>query len=76
MIAYRAGGYRKFTEGRMQSVMSANPTWEFLGIYSGRINAESDLGRVWHVTVIEDLWKTSEQDQQRREALAAQAEQI
>ena len=60
----------------MQSVMSANPTWEFLGIYSGRINAESDLGRVWHVTVIEDLWQTSEQDQQRREALAAQAEQI
>lgn len=76
VIAYRAGGYRKIADGRMQSVMSAEPTWEFLGIYSGRINAESDLGRVWNVSVIEDLWKSSEQDQQRRESLAIKNKQI
>lgn len=72
VVAYRPGGYRKFVDGRMQSVLSPNPTWEFLGIYSGRINAESDLGRVWHVSVIEDLLQTAEQDQTRRQALAAQ----
>lgn len=75
VIAYRPGGYRKFVDGRMQSVLSADPTWEFLGIYSGRINAESDLGRVWHVSVIEDLFETAEKDQRRREALAAKATQ-
>lgn len=72
VIAYRPGGYRKFADGRMSSVISPTPTWEFLGIYSGRVNAESDLGRVWHVSVIEDLFQTAEQDQKRREALAAQ----
>lgn len=31
------------------------PTYRFLGIYSGRINAESDLGRVWKASAIREL---------------------
>jgi len=33
----------------------AGAIYKFLGIYSGRINAESDLGLVWKTSVILDL---------------------
>jgi hypothetical protein len=55
VIAYRPAGYRRKWEGRITSVLTADKTWEFLGIYSGRVNAESDLGTVWHVSAIEDV---------------------
>jgi hypothetical protein len=55
VIAFRPNGYRKFDGDRVTAVLTGNKVWEFLGVYSGRINAESDLGRVWHVSAIEEL---------------------
>jgi len=60
VVAYRVGGYRTMENGRISSVLSGTPKWEFLGIYSGRVNKESDLGRVWHVSVIERVLNEAE----------------
>lgn len=30
-------------------------SWRFIGIYSGRINSESDLGLVWKASAIQQL---------------------
>jgi hypothetical protein len=46
VIAYRPADYRRQDEGRILSTITVTKTWEFLGIYSDRVNAESDLGRV------------------------------
>lgn len=62
VIAYRSGGYRRLQDGKIFTVMSSDPKWEFLGIYSGRINNDSDLGRVWHVSVIERVLNAAEQE--------------
>lgn len=37
------------------SSVFSGPTTRFLGIYSGRINAESDLGIVWKASAIAEL---------------------
>ncbi|WP_204792457.1 hypothetical protein, partial [Aeromonas dhakensis] len=66
VVAYRAGGYRQYRDGTISSVMSATPKWEFLGIYSGRVNNESDLGRVWHVSVIDRVLNEAEEDYKKR----------
>ncbi|WP_368230978.1 hypothetical protein [Aeromonas sp. s3] len=66
VVAYRAGGYRQYRDGTISSVMSATPKWEFLGIYSGRVNNESDLGRVWHVSIIDRVLNAAEEDYQKR----------
>jgi hypothetical protein len=66
VIAFRpGGGYRRRAEehekqGQIVNVISGQKTWEFLGIYSGRVNSESDLGRVWHVSAIEELLAEAE----------------
>ncbi len=62
VVAYKPGGYRQFKDGKIHSVMSGTPKWEFLGIYSGRVNNESDLGMVWHVSVIERILNAAEKD--------------
>jgi hypothetical protein len=54
VIAYRPSGYRKYEEDRVVTHLTGK-VWEFLGIYSGRVNSESDLGRVWHVSAIEEV---------------------
>lgn len=48
---FNGGGLFKHSEGseEMSSVS------EFLGIYSGRINEQSDLGRVWNAWVVAEL---------------------
>lgn len=51
VIAYRSNGY--FTQQGMH--VWADPAWRFLGIYSGRIHKESDLGMVWKADVIRDV---------------------
>lgn len=66
VVAYRSSGYRTTDGNKISSVLSAAPKWEFLGIYSGRINNESDLGRVWHVSVIERVLNAAEKDNQER----------
>jgi hypothetical protein len=35
--------------------MFGRPVWKFMGIYSGRINAESDLGIVWKASALDEL---------------------
>ena len=66
VVAYRSGGFRKIDGDKITSILSAAPKWEFLGIYSGRINNESDLGRVWHASVIERILNAAEKDFQDR----------
>ncbi|MQB05720.1 serine protease [Agrobacterium tumefaciens] len=55
VIAYRAAGYRGIKEGLPVTHLTNETVWEFLGVYSGRISEESDLGRVWHVSAVEEL---------------------
>ena len=44
VIAFRPSGFRHKKDCKIVTTISANKAWEFLGVYSGRINAESDLG--------------------------------
>lgn len=62
VIAYRANTYTYVSEsGRISTNTDPGAVkWEFLGIYSGRINPESDLGRVWHVSAIEEVLAAAE----------------
>jgi hypothetical protein len=53
VLAYRAGG-AVATEDGGTSIFSG-PVQRFIGIYSGRINAESDLGMVWKVSALAEL---------------------
>jgi hypothetical protein len=53
VIAYRSGGAVTLSNG--SSAMFGGPVWRFIGVYSGRINAESDLGLVWKASAIADL---------------------
>lgn len=58
VVAFRAGSYRVINKkaGKISQVIDPTQTvWKFLGIYSGRVNAESDLGRVWHFSILGDL---------------------
>jgi hypothetical protein len=55
VIAFRPAGYRKQGEGVLSTTLSATVAWEFLGVYSGRVNEESDLGKVWHVSAVEEV---------------------
>ena len=53
VVLYRDGGMVAL-EGGKSSVFSG-PVTRFLGIYSGRINDQSDLGIVWKIEVIEEI---------------------
>jgi hypothetical protein len=66
VIAFRPSGYRHLKDGKVLSTLSANKAWEFLGVYSGRVNAESDLGRVWHVSAIRELLNEADSNNERR----------
>ena len=68
VIAFRSAGYRKVHEGRVAATLSAQEAWEFLGIYSGRVNVDSDLGRVWHVSAVEEVLTAAAEDMARRTA--------
>lgn len=56
VIAYRSGGMVPMTNG--DTVAFNGPVWKFIGIYSGRINNESDLGIVWRASAIQELVST------------------
>ena len=66
VIAHRSSGSRKIQNGRVISTLNPNKEWEFLGIYSGRVNNESDLGRVWHASILGDLLDAAEADMEKR----------
>lgn len=53
VIAYRSGGMVAMANG--DSVAFNGPVYRFIGIYSGRINAESDIGIVWRASAINEL---------------------
>lgn len=53
VIAYRSGGTVSMKDGSARIV--SGPVTKFLGIYSGRINDQSDLGFVWKATAINEL---------------------
>jgi hypothetical protein len=66
VIAFRTSGYRSIKEGRISASLSPKVVWEFLGIYSGRINPDSDLGTVWHVDTLAALVDAAEIDYKNR----------
>ena len=53
VIAHRNGGMVALEGG--DSAAYNGPVFRFLGIYSGRINKESDLGVVWKASAIQQL---------------------
>jgi hypothetical protein len=53
VIAYRSGGMVAMSDG--STALFTCPVWKLIGIYSGRINAESDIGIVWKATAIQHL---------------------
>jgi len=53
VIAYRSGGMVSMADGGVAKF--SGPVNRFLGIYSGRINIESDLGIVWKANAIQEL---------------------
>lgn len=53
VIAYRSGGMVAMEDG--SSAAFGGPVTRFLGIYSGRIHPESDLGIVWKASVIRQI---------------------
>ena len=57
VIAYRSGGMVAMSDD--SSSMFAGPIFRFIGIYSGRINVESDLGFVWKRSAIAEIIQTA-----------------
>ncbi|CAG2083306.1 trypsin-like peptidase domain-containing protein [Xanthomonas euroxanthea] len=53
VIAYRSAGGVPMADG--SQAMFSGPVLKFIGIYSGRINAESDLGIVWKASALNEL---------------------
>lgn len=74
VIAFRGQGARFMRDGKPVATLDPNPKWEFLGIYSGRVNEESDIGIVWHVSALGELFDAAAADataREQRKALAA-----
>lgn len=53
VLAYRSGGMVAMSDGG--SSVFGGPVWKLVGIYSGRVNPESDLGIVWKREALFDL---------------------
>ena len=53
VLAYRSGGMIAMADG--SSAAFDGPVSKLIGIYSGRINAESDIGIVWKTSAILEL---------------------
>jgi hypothetical protein len=63
VISYYAGGMVPMADGG--SAVFGGPVERFLGIYSGRINSESDLGFVWKLGAIRDIVETGQRPADR-----------
>lgn len=68
VIAYRVSNYRIIDGEKVKTQISPKISWEFLGVYSGRINPESDIGRVWHVSILKELLVAAEEEYNLRNA--------
>jgi hypothetical protein len=53
VLAFREGGAVSMSDGT--TALFGGPVQRFLGIYSGRVNDESDLGIVWKASAIAEL---------------------
>lgn len=53
VLAYRSGGAVATTDGNTS--IFTGPVQRLMGIYSGRVNAESDLGFVWKASAMQEL---------------------
>jgi hypothetical protein len=53
VIAHRNGGLVQYADGA--TGIGSGPAVRFLGIYSGRVNEESDLGIVWRAEALAQL---------------------
>lgn len=53
VFAYRAGGLLPTSVG--SSTLFDGPVGKFLGIYSGRIDKDSDIGMIWKASALKDL---------------------
>lgn len=53
VIAHRNDG--TFSDSRGNRILAGDPVTKLLGVYSGRINKESDLGMVWKCSAIAEL---------------------
>jgi hypothetical protein len=53
VILYREAGVTTDAEGK--SVVVPGPHERFIGVYSGRVSTESDLGFVWKVGVVREI---------------------
>lgn len=53
VIAYSSGGARAMADG--STVVLGGPVTNLLGVYSGRVNEQSDLGLVWKVQAVRDI---------------------
>lgn len=56
VIAYRSGGMVAIVGGG--SATFSGPVSKFIGVYSGRINTESDIGIVWKASAVQQLIAT------------------
>ncbi|MGF6633492.1 hypothetical protein OKW39_000643 [Paraburkholderia sp. MM6662-R1] len=56
VIAFRSGGMVPLRSGN--TAMMAGPFSNFIGIYSGRIHKDSDIGMVWKAEAIQQLLAT------------------
>jgi hypothetical protein len=52
VIAFRGGGSVAVKGG---TAMYGGSVWRFLGIYSGRISDQSDIGMVWKAAAIREV---------------------
>jgi S1-C subfamily serine protease len=53
VVAFRSGGFVNHSDGK--AALHSGPVQRLMGIYSGRINEQSDLGRVWKLAAIREL---------------------
>ena len=53
VVAFRSAGLIKYSDG--SSIAMSNGQARFMGIYSGRMNVESDIGIVWKASAIREL---------------------
>lgn len=69
VIVYRIGEFRTLNKstGEVKHHIAPNrKVWDFLGVYSGRVNTESDLGRVWHISILFELYDLAVSDYEIR----------
>ncbi len=55
VIACRNPGTVRLVSANQREVQLATSAYRFIGVYSGRINSESDLGYVWKASAVRDL---------------------